>query len=107
MLPIVVNMNKERFDISIGRGSQWGNPYPATDFRTLDESIDRYAEYLSEQIEKGKITIDELLSLEGKRLGGYYKPQRCHGDVIVEAVKWARKEKRKQKREVRRKERYR
>ena len=41
-------------------------------------------------IDCNKITIDDLLSLDGKRLGCYCKPKPCHGDVLVELVKIAK-----------------
>lgn len=93
--PIVVNKYKETYDVYIGRGSKWGNPFTHIKDRdtkaefivsTREESISKYREWILEKIEKGEITIDELLELSGKKLGCFCKPKSCHGDVLVEIV---------------------
>lgn len=91
----VVNKYKEEYDIYIGRGSVWGNPFshlPETKalykVDTRDEAVASYKEYLWHQMREGFITRDMLRSLSGKRLGCFCKPQSCHGDMIVKAVEW-------------------
>lgn len=87
----VVNKNRETFDVYIGRGSMWGNPYHIDLNKGHDRKyvIARYASWLSNQLAVGNITVNDLVELNGKRLGCYCKPKACHGDVIVEAVNWA------------------
>lgn len=94
----VVNKYKEDYDVYIGRGSKWGNPYTLnpdkSGFETisctgLEVCIDQYGDHLWEMIKDGRVTIDELIALDGKRLGCFCKPKPCHGDVIVRAVNWA------------------
>lgn len=91
----VVNKYKDEYDVYIGRGSVWGNPFshlPETKalykVDTRDEAIEMYRKYLWNQMYDGKITKDMLRSLSGKRLGCFCKPQSCHGDVIAKAVTW-------------------
>lgn len=93
----VVNKYKDSYDVYIGRGSLWGNPYShmsgtKATFKvdTVEEAIESYKKYLWEEIRSGNITINDLLKLDGKVLGCFCKPKRCHGDVIVNAVKWAK-----------------
>lgn len=77
----VVNLNKSSYNIYIGRGSKWGNPFPITETESRKVVIDKYRDYL---FESGLINdIDEL---EGKVLGCYCKPKDCHGDVLVELL---------------------
>ena len=54
-LPRVVNKYKEDYDVYIGRGSYWGNPYThikdketkaSFTVKTREESISKYREYL-------------------------------------------------------------
>lgn len=78
----------------------WGNPYSHKDgtkakFRVdaRDEAVEAYRLYLWGEIKAGRITRQQLLSLDGKRLACYCKPQSCHGDIIVAAIEWAKKEK--------------
>lgn len=93
--PIVVNKYKEQYDVYIGRGSKWGNPFTHIKDKetkaefivaTREESIEKFRDYILERIEKGEVQIDELIELAGKRLGCFCKPKSCHGDVLVEIV---------------------
>lgn len=87
----VVNINQEDYDVFIGRGSKWGNPFThITDKPTLadtivesrEEAIEKYREYiLGNQALMG--SLDEL---EGKVLGCYCKPKSCHGDILLELL---------------------
>lgn len=95
LIPIVVNKYKEPYDVYIGRGSKWGNPFTHIKDKetkaefvvsTREESIEKFREYILDKIEKGEVSIDELLELAGKRLGCFCKPKSCHGDILVEIV---------------------
>ena len=87
----VVNRYKEPYDVYIGRGSLLGNPYKINEAtgNTRDVVIAKYKNYLWQQIKTGRVSLDYLRSLNGKKLGCYCKPLACHGDVIVDAVAWA------------------
>lgn len=86
-------VNKRHFgavyDVYIGRGSKWGNPFSHTSgtlalyrVKTRAESIQRYREWILTQIP----LLEALLAgeLDGKVLGCFCKPEACHGDVLVE-----------------------
>lgn len=95
----VVNKYKDEYDVYIGRGSVWGNPFshlPETKAQYIvkdrDQSVSAYRHYLWHQMDQGFITIEMLRNLNGKRLGCFCKPQACHGDIIVKAVEWAMKQ---------------
>ena len=87
----VVNKYKSPYDVYIGRGSVWGNPYVMKDqsHKERVRVITEYRTYLWEQIRLGKVTLEMLKELDGKRLGCFCAPKACHGDVLVGAVKWA------------------
>lgn len=92
----VVNQRDEHYDVYIGRGSFWGNPFVIGKDGTREEVIQRYLEDLwSRRYEEGM--IEKLLELEGKTLGCFCKPLPCHGDVIIKAVRWARRRKDEQR----------
>ena len=89
MITEVVNKNKDRYDVYIGRGSKWGNPYthlPLSDTQakykvsSRKESIEKYKEYLL--IGDGSHLLNDLDELKGKKLGCYCKPKSCHGDIL-------------------------
>lgn len=83
----IVHINKETYDVYIGRPSKWGNPFTHLDksagifkVNTRKESIDRYREWILTQPD----LMTALHELKGKTLGCFCKPKPCHGDVLVE-----------------------
>lgn len=88
----VVNKFKEPYDVYIGRGSLWGNPFVIGRDGTREDVIDKYTKYLWRELKNGRITKEMLISLDGKVLGCYCKPKSCHGDIIKKAVNWVKKE---------------
>lgn len=78
----VVNLHKEQYDIYIGRGVKWGNPFRIGIDGDRKECIDKYREYA---IIKG-IDNEARKELKGKILGCFCKPLACHGDILAE---WA------------------
>lgn len=96
----VVNKYKEEYDEYIGRGSKWGNPFSHLDgtkatykVNSRDDAVKQYAKHLWKQMKSGEVTKEDLLSLDGKRLGCFCKPKACHGDVIVKAIDWIKESK--------------
>lgn len=77
--------NGEEFDVYIGRGTPWGNPFAiGVGGDNRDTVIKRYKEYFENTILADKQRMRELISLKGKRLGCHCKPLPCHGDIIAE-----------------------
>lgn len=69
--------------------SKFANPFKLSKEEPRGATIERYRVWLWDQIRNGKITIDDLLSLEGKDLVCFCSPHPCHGDVVKAAVSWA------------------
>lgn len=85
MMCKVVHFKKDPYDIYIGRGSKWGNPFSHKDktiaqFRVSSrkEAIEKYEEWIKTQPH----LMESLHELKGKTLGCWCKPQGCHGDVL-------------------------
>jgi hypothetical protein len=85
MDPRVVHCKKDPFDVYVGRGSIWGNPYSHKEgtlaqfiVGSRKEAIEKYEEYL--------LSNDELMSrlseLKGKTLGCWCSPKPCHAEVL-------------------------
>ena len=94
--------NKNKNNIYIGRDmsfyvdgttkSKWHNPYAvckknkiyknASNRYSLDESLKLYQSY----IESTPGLINDLHELNGKTLGCWCKPNKCHGDVLSKLV---------------------
>ena len=86
MTPRVVHCKKEEFDVYIGRGSKWGNPYSHREgtlaehvVESRTEAIKKYEEYLL----SNEDLMSSLSELKGKVLGCWCKPKSCHGDVLL------------------------
>ena len=86
MTPRVVHCKREEFDVYIGRGSRWGNPYShkvgtlaehVVGSRT--EAIQKFEEYLL----SNQDLMSSLEELKGKTLGCWCKPKSCHGDILL------------------------
>lgn len=87
--------------VYIGRGSKWGNPFTSIQGRNTkaievvgsrEEAIEKYREWLKDQIRSGRITKSDLAELYGKDLVCFCAPKPCHGDVLEAAAAWAVKE---------------
>lgn len=82
----------EKYDVYIGRGSKWGNPFThITSFKTKAEyivesrtvAIEKYREYIL----NNKELLDSLHELKGKTLGCFCSPRPCHGNILLELIK--------------------
>ncbi len=78
----IVNLRKEPYDIYIGRGSIWGNPFKIGTHGTREKVIEKYKQHILSRSD----LLKRLPELKGNRLGCYCKPQKCHGDVLVELI---------------------
>lgn len=79
----VANVDKkENFDVYIGRGSAWGNPYAIGFDGDREEVIRKYKYDFDKDLLKTKKI--KLLELKGKILGCHCKPAACHGDILAE-----------------------
>lgn len=81
----IVNLKKEEFDIYIGRGSIYGNPYECGKDGTLDDVLSRYEKWLDFLL-LDQIFQREFNNLKGKSLGCFCKPKKCHGDIILKKL---------------------
>jgi len=88
----VVHCKKQPYDVYIGRGSKWGNPYTHIKDRktkaeyivaTREDAINMYRKWIMLRPD----LLSDLSELKGKTLGCYCKPKSCHGDVLVELIK--------------------
>lgn len=86
----VVNKYKDKYDVYIGRGSKWGNPFThkqgtKAEFivETREEAVKKFEEWF---LERPQLIREAYEELNGKVLGCFCKPQACHGDVICKYV---------------------
>lgn len=81
----VVNKYKEPYDVYIGRGSLWGNPYTVQAYgREL--CIAMYEQYIRQRLHQEPDLYLQLLELKGKTLGCFCKPKACHGDILIKLI---------------------
>ena len=84
------------FDVYIGRPSEWGNPFShrngtLAQFKvaTVAEAIESYRIWLWREVQRDPAKLNRLRELDGKTLGCWCAPGPCHGDVLIEAARWA------------------
>ena len=84
---VVNKYHKLPYDVYIGRGSKWGNPFSHMDgtkalykVETREEVIEKFREWIMTQPE----LLADLHELKGKTLCCFCKPKACHGDVLAE-----------------------
>jgi hypothetical protein len=53
---------------------------------TRTECIAKYKDWINQQIQTNPKMKSLLLSLKGKTLGCWCKPEECHGDVLLELI---------------------
>lgn len=87
-LTIVVNKDRvDKYDVYIGRGTVWGNPYQIGQDGDRDEVIRKFAY----DFEKGFLKAHQdfarnIANIKGKVIACHCKPAACHGDVIAAYV---------------------
>ena len=74
----------ESYDVYIGRGTLWGNPYQMGKEGTREEVIAKFSYDFERRFLKLPDQFDRNIEkLRGKTLGCHCKPAACHGDVIA------------------------
>lgn len=76
----VVNKRTSPYDVYIGRGSIWGNPFVIGRDGDRAEVIRKHAAYLKNNPD----LMSRISELSGKRLGCFCAPLACHGDTLAE-----------------------
>lgn len=79
----VVFVDKERYP---KRGSIFANPFKVGKDGDRDEVCEKYRVYVQKRIDTEFQFREELENLRGKTLGCWCKPERCHGDILLEIL---------------------
>lgn len=80
----VVNRYKENYNVYIGRGSIFGNPFVIGKDGNREEVIKKYEIW----VRKNPTQLQLIKDLPEKSiLGCFCKPKACHGDIIVKIWK--------------------
>lgn len=84
-LTLVVNKDRgELYDIYIGRGTIWGNPYQMGPDGDRDEVIRKFAYDFGRGFLKASENLEHNLGIiRGKVIACHCKPAACHGDVLA------------------------
>ena len=81
--PRVVKKGTAAYDIYIGRGSPWGNPFHVGIHGSRNEVIEEYDRWIRGQPH----LMARLQELKGKVLACFCAPKRCHGEVLIQLLK--------------------
>ena len=77
----VVHCKRESYDVYIGRGSKWGNPFVVGKDGTRRDVVRKYETWIASQPQ-----MEQLEELKGMVLGCWCAPRPCHGDVLIKLV---------------------
>lgn len=80
--PRVVKKGESAYDVYIGRGSPWGNPFVIGPDGTRQEVIQQFERWIRGRPE----LIARLPELKGKVLGCFCAPLPCHGEVLIKLL---------------------
>lgn len=80
MHALVVHKKQARYDIYVGRPTQWGNPYVIGPDGTREQVIAKYRGWLL----RNPQLLAQLPMLRGKTLACWCAPAACHADVLAE-----------------------
>ncbi len=67
--------------VYVGRPTQWGNPFLIDRFNTREGVIEKYRDWLDDQIALGRLDPQEL---HGRPLTCWCSPNPCHADRLLE-----------------------
>jgi len=81
----VVNRHTETYDVYIGRGTPFGNPFKIWIDGNRKEVIEMFSVYFHRRIQEDPEFRGLVEGLRGKVIACSCKPNACHGDVIA---KW-------------------
>ena len=76
----IVFIDKKRFP---SKASPFCNPFKINGDR--EEVLKKFEEYIMIKIKDPNFR-EELLKLKGKNLGCWCKPDKCHGDILMEIL---------------------
>lgn len=68
------------------------NPYKMFKEEQREYVCEEYRKHLWRQIKTGEVTVNDLLELDGKDLVCWCAPLKCHGDTLLKAIEWAKKQ---------------
>ena len=84
MTTSVVHNKRGRYDVYIGRGGPWGNPFQIGRDGTRAEVITKYRAWITSNDRVAVALRANVHRLRGKVLGCWCAPLPCHGDVLAE-----------------------
>jgi len=89
MQTTVVNIKTHKYDVYIGRADNnrdgyFGNPFSISENGGREKSIELYREYFYKRLRIDPVFAIQIELLRGKKLGCFCKPEKCHGDIIVD-----------------------
>lgn len=77
------DFGKYKNSVMIDRSTKFGNPFIIGKHGNREEVIEKYKNYLHSNAEYANMVYKEL---KDKNLSCWCKPDKCHGDVILEYI---------------------
>jgi hypothetical protein len=84
----VVNLRIQQCEARIDRKTEFGNPFKMNSEAERDQVCERYKLWLWKKFKSDDGFARRLMALEGKTLGCWCAPKRCHGHEIVKLINY-------------------
>ena len=68
------------------KASLFANPFKVRKIDSRGKIVDQYKQHITKRIDNETWLKVELLKLKGKNLGCWCKPEKCHGDVLLNLI---------------------
>ena len=78
----ITNVKNSKYDVYIGRGSKWGNPFVIGIHGSRSIVIKKYESWILKQPN----LLKDLDELKDKTLGCHCYPKACHGDILKKII---------------------
>lgn len=83
-----VHCKRDRYDVLIDRTTRWGNPYKMSGEHDRDLVLMYFWVGLQHSQDSRFVWMREHIhQLEGKTLGCWCAPRKCHGDLLLEYLR--------------------
>lgn len=66
--------------------SEFANPFKINKNMTRDTILDKYEIYIKNKIKNDENLKKKLMRLKNKNLGCWCKPEKCHGDILINII---------------------
>jgi len=89
----IVHCRRQKYDVYVGRPSNFGNPFEIGKGGTREEVIEKFKIYFMGRLHKDEQFKRAVNKLKGKVLACWCYPKDCHARIIIDYLEGGKNEK--------------